>query len=526
MLETFLRNHPLTFTGRYDHDGAQKWLKEIERIFRVMQCSEVQKVRFGTHMLAEEADDWLVAELPILEQDGAVVTWTVFRREFLGRYFPEDVRGKKEIEFLELKQGDMSVTEYAAKFVELAKFYPHYNAETAEFSKCIKFENGLRADIKRAIGYQKIRNFSELVSSCRIYEEDTKAHYKVMSGRRNKGQSSRPKPYSAPADKGKQRFTDERRPKRRDAPVEIVCYKCGEKGHKSNVCDRDEKKCFRCGQKGHTLAECKRGDIVCYNCNEEGHISSQCKKPKRSQTGGKVFALTDTQTVNEDRLIRGTCFFSSTPLIAIIDTGATHCFIAIDCANKLGLVMSNMNGEMVVETPAKGSVTTSLVCLSCPLSMFGRYFEVDLVCLPLTGMDVIFGMNWLEYNRVHINCFSKTVHFSSAEEESKVECLTTKQLKQLERDGILMCSLLAHLSVENHAVIDKLPVVNEFPEVFPDEIPDVPPDREVEFSIDLVPGRKPVSMAPYRMSASKLAELKKQLEDLLDKKFVRPSVSP
>jgi len=77
----------------------------------------------------------------------------VFKREFIGRYFPEDVRGKKEIEFLELKQGNMSVTEYAAKFVELAKVYPYYIAETAEFSKCIKFENGLRADIKRAIGY-------------------------------------------------------------------------------------------------------------------------------------------------------------------------------------------------------------------------------------------------------------------------------------------------------------------------------------------------------------------------------------
>ena len=89
-----------------------------------------------------------------------------------------------------------------------------------------------------------------------------------------------------------------------------------------------------------------------------------------------------------------------------------------------------------------------------------------------------------------------------------------------------MFSLLAYLSVENQAVIDRLPVVKEFPEVFPDEIPDVPPEREVEFAIDLVPGTKPVSMAPYRMSASELAELKKQLEDLLDKKFVRPSVSP
>jgi len=118
------------------------------------------------------------------------------------------------------------------------------------------------------------------------------------------------------------------------------------------------------------------------------------------------------------------------------------------------------------------------------------------------------------------------VHFSFAEEDSGAEFLTTKQLNQLERDGILMFSLIASLSVENEAVIDRLPVVNEFPEVFPDEIPDVPPEREVEFSIDLVPGTKPVSMAPYRMSASELAELKKQLEELLDKKFVRPSVSP
>jgi hypothetical protein len=65
-----------------------------------------------------------------------------------------------------------------------------------------------------------------------------------------------------------------------------------------------------------------------------------------------------------------------------------------------------------------------------------------------------------------------------------------------------------------------------FSRSFPDEIPDVPPEREVEFANDLIPGTKPVSMAPYRMSASELAELKKQLEDLLDKKFIRPSVSP
>ena len=114
-------------------------------------------------------------------------------------------------------------------------------------------------------------------------------------------------------------MNDERRPGKKDTPTEIVCYTCGEKGHSSNACPGDEKRCFSCGKKGHTITECKHGDMVCFNYEEECHIGSQCKKPKKVQASGKMFALTGTQTVNEDRLIRGTCFFDSTALIAIID---------------------------------------------------------------------------------------------------------------------------------------------------------------------------------------------------------------
>ena len=89
-----------------------------------------------------------------------------------------------------------------------------------------------------------------------------------------------------------------------------------------------------------------------------------------------------------------------------------------------------------------------------------------------------------------------------------------------------MFTLLALLLVENQNKINELEIVRDFVEVFPDEIPEVPPEREVEFGIKLVPGIRPVSMAPYRMSASELSELKKQLEELLEKNFIRPSVSP
>ncbi|XP_058741124.1 uncharacterized protein LOC131613474 [Vicia villosa] len=524
-LATFQRENPPVFKGKHDPDGALEWLKEIERIFRVMDCTQAQKVRYRTHMLAVEADDWWLATRPRLEAAGEEITWDVFLREFLRKYYPESVRGKKEIEFHELKQGNMSVTDYAAKFTELAKFYPYYDGEGAEFSKCVKFENGLRSEIKKAIGYHQIRVFPNLVDSCRIFEEDNAAHYKIVSDRRGKQSQQRGKPYDTPAGKGKQRTAPGQRTSGGGALAPIVCFKCGKAGHKSTYCTDDVKKCFRCGKSGHMMSECRHKEVVCFNCGEEGHIGSQCQKPKKAQAGGKVFALAGTQTSTEDRLIRGTCFINSMPLITIIDTGATHCFIAAECVEKLGLVLSSMNGEMVVEVPAKGSVTTSLVCLKCPLSIFNRDFAVDLVCLPLAGLDVILGMNLLEYNYAHINCYNKTVRFSTAEEEG-AGLVSSKQVRQLLKEEVEMFSLMATLSIENQNIIDELPVVCEFPEVFPDEIPDVPPERGIEFTIDLVPGTRPVSMAPYRMSASELTELKKQLEDLLEKKFVRPSVSP
>src|SRR3954465_7923518 len=202
-LATFQRENPPVFKGTYDPDGALTWLKEIERIFRVMDCTPEQKVRYGTHMLAVEADDWWLETRRILEGSGEEISWIVFRMEFLRKYFPEDVRGKKEIEFLELSQGNKSVVEYAAKFGELAKFYQYYDGPNGEFSKCIKFENGLCSEIKKAISYRKIRIFADLVDCCRIYEEDNNAHYRVINEKRGKNQQSREKPYDA--GKGKQR---------------------------------------------------------------------------------------------------------------------------------------------------------------------------------------------------------------------------------------------------------------------------------------------------------------------------------
>lgn len=99
-------------------------------------------------------------------------------------------------------------------------------------------------------------------------------------------------------------------------------------------------------------------------------------------------------------------------------------------------------------------------------------------------------------------------------------------MEELLKDEAQVFVMFASLKADSKAKINEFSMVCHFLEVFLDDINDLPPEREVDFNIDLIPGTGPVSMAPYRMSPAELAELKKQLEDLLDKKFTRSSVPP
>lgn len=284
-LSRFQKNNPPTFKGRYDSDGAQTWLREIEKIFRVMTCTEAQKVQFGTHMLSEEAENWWNNTRQRIETPGTAVTWEGFKVVFLEKYFPADVRCKKEMEFLELSQGNMSVAEYASKFEDLVQYCPHYNDAAAEESKCVKFKNGLRPEIKQGIGYQEICRFPVLVNKCRIFDEDSKArtaHYKSLSEKKNKDQG-RGKPYASPSDKGKQKFFDGKKPSGGGAPTGVKCFKCGEMGHLANAFTNKAARCYRCGKTGHKMTECKDAGPTCFNCGEQGHISTQCQNPRKTQ---------------------------------------------------------------------------------------------------------------------------------------------------------------------------------------------------------------------------------------------------
>ena len=141
----------------------------------------------------------------------------------------------------------------------------------------------------------------------RIYDEDSRsrsAHYKHLSEKKEKGQF-RGKPYATPADKGKQKVSDGKKQSGGAGSVPIKCYKCGDPGHKADMCTTP--RCYRCGKKGHQSRDCPDEGPTCFNCGEKGHISTQCQKPKKTataaQTNGRVFALSGSEAPKKDNMI-------------------------------------------------------------------------------------------------------------------------------------------------------------------------------------------------------------------------------
>ena len=166
----------------------------------------------------------------------------------------------------------------------------------------------------------------------------------------------------------------------------------------------------------------------------------------------------------------------------------------------------------------------------------GQEFPTDLVALDMRYFDVVLGMDWLSHHRTTLDCYKKEVKLHRPRKlEVKFRGirreLSSNMISALEAQRMLRKGFQGYLDYvletrKEGTLVDEIPIVREFPDVFPDDIAGLPPERDEEFTIDLIPGRGPISIPPYRMAPTELRELKAQLEELLSKGFIRPSISP
>ncbi|XP_070039810.1 uncharacterized protein [Nicotiana tomentosiformis] len=154
----------------------------------------------------------------------------------------------------------------------------------------------------------------------------------------------------------------------------------------------------------------------------------------------------------------------------------------------------------------------------------------------MVDFDVILGMEWLSPYHAILDCHAKRVTLSMSGlprlEWRRTPCHSTSRVisyvkpRRMVKKGCLAYLANVHDSSAEVLSMDSVPILHEFPEVFPADLPGMPPDRYIDFCIDLAPGTQPIPTPTYCMAPPELKELKEQLQYFLDKRFIIPSVSP
>ncbi|GKA67764.1 putative reverse transcriptase domain-containing protein [Tanacetum coccineum] len=192
--------------------------------------------------------------------------------------------------------------------------------------------------------------------------------------------------------------------------------------------------------------------------------------------------------------------------------------------------------RVIISTPMKNHMLIDHEYVNCPLRFDDRIRPANLLPIHMLDFDVILGMDWLASHRATIDCYARTVIFGNVRQPEfvyhgssplkSVKLISAMKARTLISHGCqgFLASVM-DISLESPN-IENLSVVREFADVFPDELPGLPPAREIEFGIELIPGAEPISKAPYRMAPVELKELKEQLQEMLENGFIRPSVSP
>jgi hypothetical protein len=201
------------------------------------------------------------------------------------------------------------------------------------------------------------------------------------------------------------------------------------------------------------------------------------------------------------------------PTIILFDSGASHSFISTKFSAKCQLPFHHTNRGITISTLG-GRVATYQINKQVPIKLGSLVIRTTLLILGLDSVDIILGTDWLSRHQVVLDVAARAI------ESHSPTCGETTLY--LPNQGCTRSCAFTMIE----SPVEKITEVCDYPDVFLDELPRMPPDRDIEFAIELQPRTTPISKRPCRMPPAELAELKKQLQELLDKGFIRPSTSP
>ncbi|RVX00153.1 Retrovirus-related Pol polyprotein from transposon 17.6 [Vitis vinifera] len=316
----------------------------------------------------------------------------------------------------------MTVAQYEAKFTELSHFSPQLIATEEE--KALKFQDGLKPYLKNKISILKLGVYSEVVDRALIAEKDNEElhQYREQQRKRNRSDGAH-----------------------------------GNQAQRRSTSGRNQNK----GKTAQNL------DGACPTCENRKFITGKPKEENKEdkqkpKAQGRVFAMTHR------------------------DAQATSDVVTVSFAGLLGLPVASMDFDLIVATPVGDSVVASRMLRNCIVMIGYREMPVDLVLLDLQDFDVILGMDWLASYHASVDYFEKRVTFSIPGQpkfsfEGKHVDIPLRMISALRASSLLKkgCQgfLASVMSNESDLKLEDIPIVREYPDVFPEDLSGLPPER-------------------------------------------------
>ncbi|GJX45897.1 putative reverse transcriptase domain-containing protein [Tanacetum coccineum] len=283
-----------------------------------------------------------------------------------------------------------------------------------------------------------------------------------------------------------------------------------------------------------------------------GHFKKDCLKLKNGNRGNqrgngnapaKVYVVGNAGTNSDSNVVTGTFLLNNRYASILFYTGADRSFFSTTFSSVIDITPTTLDHYYDVELADGKIIRINTIIRGYTLNLLNHPFNINLMPVELGSFDVIIGMDWLAKYHVVIDYVEKIVCIpwgnetlivygdrSSRGNGSRLNIIScTKTHKYLSKGHRVF---LAHVTTKEtrdksgEKQLEDVPIVQDFPKVFPEDFLGLSPTRQVEFQIDLMPGVAPVARAPYRLAPSEMKELSEQLQELSDKGFIRPSSSP
>ncbi|GJX07101.1 putative reverse transcriptase domain-containing protein [Tanacetum coccineum] len=507
----FMKCQPLNFKGTEGVVGLSQWLEKMESVFHISGCAIDNQVKFATCTLLGAALTWWNGHVRTLGHDAAyAMTWGTLKKKLTDKYCPKGEIKKLEIELWNLKVRGNDVAAYTQRFQELALMCTKFLADETE--KVDKYISGLPDNIHGNVMSARPKTLDDAIELANDLMDQKLRTYaeRQNENKRKADDSSRNNHQQQPHKKQNvaRAYTagpGEKKVYTGDLPL---CTKCNY--HHTGQC---APKCGKCKRYGHTTTDCRVNTNnnnnnnnknqkagACYECGNTEHIKKNCPKLKNHGNGngnrvaqGRAYALGGRDASPDSNVITGTFLLNNRNATILFDTGADRSFVSTTFSALIDITPTTLENYYDVELADGKIIGVNTIFRGCTLNFMNHPFNIDLMPVPLGSFDVIIGMDWLtKYHRVII-CDEKII---SQEYLSKgcdvfLEHITTKEAKDKSEGKRL----------------EDVPIVRDFPE----DLPGIPPARQVEFQIDLVPGVAPVAREPYRLAPSKMKELAEQL---------------